>query len=1044
MKKVTISFIAISLIFAFATTTIAYAQGFDYLKKTKSELTAKTSKITDQDLKKTAENLSKFFSLQSKKTDSPQGVNSTFNQINEASSPIAEKNLLITPSGLNFSKENGLPIFVSGNFLKAPASKPGDGALSEKTHSEYLSLNKELFQIQDPDKELRPVEQITDRDGLTHVRLQQYCKDIPVWGKEIVMHYDASNKLYLVNGRYEKTIEKLENAKYSVNERKALEYASRDLMKSVNIIRIDDELKRLINYNGPTVEKFVWVDDISRKAYYAWMIEIRPNMVDKWRYFIDAQTGGILEKYNATPHDGPATATATDANGNQRSINVYLQNGQYLMVDATKPMFDGDAQNPKGIIMTMTNNNTDMSQQSQPSVFASANNQWADAFSVSAHYSTGMIYDYYKNTFNRNSLDNEGMNMITILHVTENSQSFDNAYWNGSFVVLGDGGQVTNGWPPALDFTAHEFTHGVVTFTVDLEYKNQSGALNEGFADWGGCMVDRDDWQMGEDIVKANYFPTGCMRDLADPHNGGTQGDNNWLPAHMDEFMNMSLDQDNGGVHYNCGIINKATYLIGNSIGRDKLEQIYYKTLNNKYITKQAKFIDMRLGCVKAAEELYGAGSTEVNAVKTAFDQVGIYNGNETKPDPDLPAVSGDEFVALVGSADLALYIAKTVIEDVNTDIGLLTSTTVYADNAGTITIPENGSVILFIDGSNYVRGILPDGSGEEVISSTGEWRTMAVSPNGQYLAATSTDMDNLIYIFDLANSTFKQVEIYQPSTGDDFNYTEPLFANTLTWSIDNQTIIYDAVNYKFDMNGNEELYFDINAMDAASKAIYRIFPPQPSGINIGSPDFAKTSDHHLVFQVYDENEGMYYLNGMNLFDGTVQNIVYSDETQAMFSSPGYSTQDNRLIFQVYGPQTQQFSIYQAPLGDDKISLDGNHALYLTNAGMPKWFAIGARPESAEENIADIYDIKVFPNPTSGQADININLRHPDYVSIDLCSADGSVLCNLVDRSFESAGRFNATFNGRLDNGALLANGIYFLKIRIGNNIIMKKLAVIR
>ncbi|MCX7737544.1 MAG: M4 family metallopeptidase [Candidatus Kapabacteria bacterium] len=761
MKRI-ILFTALAMFLQIWLTPELSSQAFNYLKKSKCQLVIDASKKpTSEQLSKVAQKLSNIYYQyyhNNQNIVSSSTVPLYFKSKDLKQEDLFQRNNTLQFSQITYSNETGLPVFISVN--KPSIQKSEMKFLTTQTIFSYLNENRNLFKIEDPIREFLIVNTFVDNENNKHIKLQQVYQKIPIWGKELILHFDNDNELYLINGKNVPSFQNFDANANLISKEQAITSSINDLSRFTSIREFSDKEKVLLNYNGPTVEKYIWFENTNEKPRLVWVIEIRNNFRDKWRYFIDAQTGEIIEKYNTSPTDGPVKATARDALGNNRTIDVYLEKGNYLMGNATKPMFNNNPSDPKGIILTKTNNNQDLTRNAKPVIVSSSNNQWNDAFSVSAHFNASLIFDYYKNTHGRNSIDDKGMNMLTIIHVTDNNQSFDNAYWNGQFVVLGDGGQVTNGWPPALDFHAHEFTHGVVTFTVDLEYKFQSGALNEAFADWGGCMVDREDWLLGEDIVKKQYFPTGCMRSMSDPHNGGTKGDHIWLPAHMNEFLDLPLDQDNGGVHYNCGIINKATYLIGNSIGKDKLEKIYYRVLNNRYITKQANFFDMRLACIKAAEELFGKNTNEVNVVMNSFSQVGIGEGSGSNPGPDLPPVDGTDWIALVSAQDFGLYIAKPVIQNVNTDIKKLTSTRVFTDNNGTLTVPENGSAILFIDGNNNLKLIKTDGTGEMIVDENPVWRSISISPNGQFLAATSVSEEPIIYLFDLVNSQFKEVEL--------------------------------------------------------------------------------------------------------------------------------------------------------------------------------------------------------------------------------------------------------------------------------------------
>jgi Zn-dependent metalloprotease len=192
-------------------------------------------------------------------------------------------------------------------------------------------------------------------------------------------------------------------------------------------------------------------------------------------------------------------------------------------------------------------------------------------------------------------------------------------------MVYGDGDGVT--FIPlsgGLDVIGHEMTHGVDQSTANLNYTYQSGALNESLSDVFGCFVEMygkpnksttDKWNMGEDV----YTPGtsgDALRSLANPKLYGQ-------PDNMSGYVNTS--SDNGGVHTNSGIPNKAAYLIATNanVGIAKAEQIYYRALT-VYLTSSSQFHDERVAVAQAAADLYGAGGAEVTAVNSAFTTVGI------------------------------------------------------------------------------------------------------------------------------------------------------------------------------------------------------------------------------------------------------------------------------------------------------------------------------------------------------------------------------------------------------------------------------------
>jgi Zn-dependent metalloprotease len=228
-----------------------------------------------------------------------------------------------------------------------------------------------------------------------------------------------------------------------------------------------------------------------------------------------------------------------------------------------------------------------------------------------AHDNAGATYDYYFSTFGRDSFNNAGAMINSTVHY---GSSYNNAFWNGYQMVYGDGdGYVFGPLSGALDVVAHELTHAVTQYTADLVYSYQSGALNESYSDVFGAMVDRDDWLMGEDV----YTPGtsgDALRSLSNPSQYGQ-------PEHMDSFVNTS--SDNGGVHTNSGIPNKAAYNIAQAIGKDKMEKVWYRALT-LYLTSGAQFSDARDASVQAAADLYGTASAEVTAVSNGFAAVGI------------------------------------------------------------------------------------------------------------------------------------------------------------------------------------------------------------------------------------------------------------------------------------------------------------------------------------------------------------------------------------------------------------------------------------
>jgi Zn-dependent metalloprotease len=114
----------------------------------------------------------------------------------------------------------------------------------------------------------------------------------------------------------------------------------------------------------------------------------------------------------------------------------------------------------------------------------------------------GISWKFYKEIFNRESVDGNGLALVSSVHY---AQSYDNALWNGQQMIYGDGdGTELRGFANAIDVIGHELTHGVTQFTAQLPYEGESGALNESLSDVFGSMVKQ--WSKGQTVDQADWF----------------------------------------------------------------------------------------------------------------------------------------------------------------------------------------------------------------------------------------------------------------------------------------------------------------------------------------------------------------------------------------------------------------------------------------------------------------------------------------------------------------------------------------------------------
>lgn len=931
---------------------------------------------------------------------------------------------LANPAAEAWFSSAGTPVFLDGRGLKKPdpaalnglVSLPGTGGAPGALGLAYVKANKDLFKFRDPDAELKYVEQSVDGRGDRHEIYQQMADGVPVWAGRIHLHFDRAGNLYAVNSRYAPA--SAPTGAWRLDAKAAIARALADLSRQGPIEDFTPELRELLAYPGPSAERNVWAADEGGAPQRAWRVEIRPDICHLWRYFIDAATGAVLEKYDAAPSDGPKTASAKDLFGTARTVNTYQVGSNYYLIDGTRKSFDartGLPNSPKGALWTTTAGNTDLAKVSQ---ITSTSNTWNDAASISAHYNMAKVYEYYLGTHNRNGIDGAGGTMIAAVHVTMGGQAMDNAYWNGRLMAYGDGNRVFKSLARALDVAGHEMTHGIIAATVNLDYKNQSGALNESLADVFGCMIDRDDWKMGEDVINlASAYPSGALRDLADPHNGGTGRKNaSWQPAHMVEFVKTTLSDDNGGVHINNGIPNHAAYLMAEAIGREKAEKIYYRVLEAKYINPGAQFLDLRLGAVRAATDLYGAGSPEIAAVKDAFTQVGIgsatTNDIPTPRPADRAPKTGQQYIVALGAkpGDSSLYMSKPVVL-ADTDVTHLTSTQVYGGSGRPVAVSANGSLILFIDLKHALRAI--DAAGERIVSASPEWKSVAVSPDGSKAALTTLQPDGKIHILDLAHpDQSRTIPLYTPTTGQSTQSNSVSYADAVEFNAAGDNIIYDAFNQVPQSQGNPIQFWDANIVDVQSGVITPFLPTLPEGVNLGNPSFAQTNDLNVAFDLIDEYTGTFSVVAADLFTGTFKVV---DSGSVVPGGPRYSTRDDKLVF-THASGTA-LSVYQIAMGKDKITPSGKATSLMANAQKPIWIVRGAGTTGFRLPAADLP--ADFSLSEAGGGNLNLALPAAGEIQVTAFDARGRRLASLA-QGRRPAGTHRLAWDPRADRGVYL------------------------
>ncbi len=946
-------------------------------------------------------------------------------------------------------ESNGTPIFLSGDGL-AQASEVRSPASDPEIALTFLDDNKDIFKLIAPRQELQLTSQNEDETGRRHLRFAQFHQGIPIWGKDLAVHIDRDNRIYCFNGRYAPT-PALDILTPSISAPQAVTLVEADMQQVMPITVFDAMLQKILDYTAPKATQYIYFD-AHNPARLIWHVEIRPNLRDRWFYFVDAGSGAILEKYNATASDGPVTGTARDLYGINRSINVYQAGSAYYMIDGSRPIWQQSQPNvlddPKGALWTISANNTDLGANARLTHVTSSNSNSWEAGAVSGHYNVGEVFNYYYSKFGRRGIDNKGSTIISIMHVTENGRGMDNAYWNGVAMAYGDGNQAFEPLAKALDVAAHEMTHGVIELTAGLEYKNQSGALNESLADVFGAMVDADDWYIGEDVTKTSYISTGRLRDMANPHNGNGNG---WQPAHMNEFRNMSINDDNGGVHVNSGIPNRACYLIGNAIGRAKTEQIYYRVLSSGYLNKQSNFADMRNAAVQASTDLYGASSTETNAVKAGFDGVGILgSGGSTEPTDTPPIQNAVEWIACLEVGSQYLY----VVNPINRVPLQISDVPVLRESANPVSVTDDGSYALYVDYQNNLRGVDLTTGVDEALDDSGQWWSIAISPDGRKIAATTnSDYDPKIYIWIAdANGDFSdvpvEVDLYNPTSQDNIFDDTVQYADALDWDLSSSFLVYDAFNRVDQSDGGSLDFWAVYLMDVEATVddlndwpvIYSIFPPLPEGLSVGNPSFAQTNDSYLVYDFVDFNAEQSQIWAVDLYSGDEGMLFNSGDFYQsgsdLIANPGYakySPNDRELVFQWYDHVTSNSMLIGRVPTTDRLNPSGQATAFLQGAMLPVWYAVGKRqlPIGVEDDpVADSQnrlELRNYPNPFAPATTVRYQLPVAGEISLAVYDVAGRQVAELA-KGYHAAGAYEARWDATTDK---LAAGVYLGKLTL-------------
>ena len=877
-----------------------------------------------------------------------------------------------------------------------------------------------------------------DPKGMEHIRVQQTFGGAPIYGQDMVLHIDRDELVsmngYAWTGKMPVKIPAARPAEEALSKAK-------DYLVSKNV---KFQQSPIMTGLSPQEDKaaLTWYP-LNGQLLPAWEVTMHPNYMDHWTLYIDASTMDVLKAYSKLcsfaplqlfnlpqqtkcddPHymgiekenggqsasflmDGATVIQDQDLLGQNRTVNAYQVGTNFFMIDASRSGMYQPNQSimpdePVGVIWTIDAQNTSPQLNDFSVVHVhNTNNNWKN-LEVSAHYNAGQAYTYFLNTYSRNAINGSGGNIISIINVTdENDNDMDNAFWNGSAMFYGNGDVAFKELARGLDVAGHEMSHGVIGNTANLEYVGQSGALNESYADVFGAMIDRDDWKMGEDVVNASAFPSGALRDLSNPNNGGSQlGHPGWQPKHMNEYVNLpnTPENDNGGVHINSGIPNKAFHSLATAIGKEKAEQIYYKALTD-YLVKSSQFIDMRIAAEKAATDLHGAGSTEAIAVANAFNGVGIGSGQGGNYEDDLDTNAGADFILATDFQQTDLYWIPpdNPTQFVKMDVPAPISKPSFTDDGSACVYidDENNMIVIQFDwsqGLSYQAFYLEQ-------NPQGIWQNIVVSKEGDKVAYTTSFLTNEINVFNLSTGIGETFVLTNPTTAGGLSTGDVQYPDAMEWDYSGEYLMYDALNLIESNFGDGIEYWDISFLhawdnasnDPGSGQIGKLFTSIPENVSIGNPSFAKNSPYIITFdfvEAYYDNFGElqvdYRIKAANIEAGELNDIFINTTV----GYPNYSPLDDKILFTYYSEDDGVLLGTIDIQGNNKIvPVEGTAAVLIGGAQKGIWFATGIRDLTSSEEIDGVANsLFVWPQPADDIVTVSAEnfTEGADYVIWDM------------------------------------------------------------
>jgi Zn-dependent metalloprotease len=455
-------------------------------------------------------------------------------------------------------------------------------------------------------QKLTAVDTIVDANGASHVRLHRTYHGLEVVGGDLVVHQGRGKAWKGVS----QTLDK-------------------DLTLSTTPLVAEPESATLVVDATGATPRLAW-----RTLSGGVQHDGTPSRLET---YVDARTGAVIrseQRIQTADGSGQSLYSGTVP------LQLTLSGSTYQLKDPTRGnTYTTDMANASdGLFCQLFGSGckTGTLFTSPDNSFGNGSTSSRESAAVDAQYGTNETWDFYKNTFGRNGIFGTGAGSYNRVHY---GSKYNNAFWDGTKMTYGDGDGTNYGPLTSLDVAGHEMSHGVTENTAGLTYSGESGGLNESTSDIFGTMVefyannpnDLGDYLIGEEFDLKNHLG---FRRMDNPAADGSSA-NCW-----------STGTKNLDVHYSSGVGNHFFYLLSEGsgaksfngvsynsptcngstvagIGQAAAGAIWYRALT-VYMTSSTNYSGARTATLNAARDLYGAGSTQYNAVAAAWSAVNV------------------------------------------------------------------------------------------------------------------------------------------------------------------------------------------------------------------------------------------------------------------------------------------------------------------------------------------------------------------------------------------------------------------------------------